>query len=131
MFERLSIFAVLWLVSASDLFAEAHHKAARVGDLLVVNMTGDVAKEYAMRTGMPKQEKPGRWKDINFNDSNRLAQYRADGKYRIECSSTVANKENPPRMLMLTAIVDPKQFKSETTPKNTPVYASPADEKEW
>ena len=99
-----------------------------MGDLVVVKMTGDVAKEYATRSGMPKQEN---WpmEGVSISTMATVAQYRADGKYRIECSTRSRKTRIRRGCLTLTAIVDPKQLKSEITPKNTPVYASPADAK--
>jgi hypothetical protein len=128
MFARLTIIAVLSVFSIGRLFAQESHTPARVGDLLVVRMTGDVAKEYATRTGMPKLENldPS---GLSISIPVTIAQRRPDGKYRLECSSTVETEKCKPHMLTLTAIIDPKQLKSTTTPKNTPVYASPADAK--
>jgi hypothetical protein len=126
MYARLAISVVLFIVSTGSLFAKDNHTSVRVGDLVVVKMTGDAAKEYATRRGIPKQGNVDA-RGVTISTMATIAQFRPDGKYRIECSTPVEKDKNPPRMLTLTAIVDAKQLKSEVTPKNTPVYASPAE----
>src|SRR3954447_9125488 len=103
MFARLAIVVVLFIVVAGSLFAKDSRTAARVGDLVVVKMTGDFAKEYATRSGMPKLENFDA-RGVSFSTMASIAQYRPDGKYRIECSMPVQKDKNPSRLLTLTAI---------------------------
>ena len=84
MFARLVIIAVLLIVSSGNLLAKDSHTDARVGDLVVVEMSGDLAKEYAMRTGMPKQGILDA-RRVSISTMASIVQYRADGKYRIVC----------------------------------------------
>jgi hypothetical protein len=126
MFARVIAIAVLLLFPTASLFAEDKHPTARVGEPVVVDMTGDLAREYATRTGMPKQENLDLGR-VSISLMATIAQYRPDGKYRVEYSLPVAKDKKPARMLTLTSIVDPKQFKTDIAPKNTPVYSSPAD----
>jgi hypothetical protein len=128
MFARVTLVIIVLIFSSGDLSAQEKHTAARVGELVVLKMSGKAAEEYATRSGMPKKGNLDLSR-LSISTTGTIAQHRADGKYRIECSSAVENSKNTPRMLTLTAIVDPTQLKSEITPKATAVYASPADAK--
>jgi len=96
-----------------------------VGDLLFIQMTGDLAKEYARCTRSLKwNESPA---GLQISTSATVAQKRDDGRFRIEHSSHIKRDGNLARLVTLTAIVDSTKIASEVTPKNTPVYHSPAD----
>jgi hypothetical protein len=88
-------------------------------------MTGDLAKEYARRTGSLKwNEAPA---GLQISTSATVAQKRDDGRFRIEHFSHINRVGNLARLVTLTAIVDSTKIASDVTPKNTPVYRSPAD----
>lgn len=96
-----------------------------VGDQIFVTMTGDVAKEYHRLTSSEKDQQPK--SGLSIGTSATIAQELKGGRYRIEHVSPIQAKGKPPRLVTFSTVIDASQLKTETTPKNTPVYSSPAD----
>src|SRR5689334_24916201 len=105
MFVRLTFVVVLLILFSDGLLAEGNRTPAKVGDALVVEMKGELAKEYATRSGMPKSKNIDLSK-LTISMMATIAQQQADGKFRVECSPTIVGGTTPQRKLDLTAIVD-------------------------
>jgi len=123
----LRTISALTLVVVVGNAASAQDKtlSVNVGDHLVIQMTGDLAKEYARRTGSLKwNEAPA---GLQISTSATVAQKRDDGRFRIEHFSHINRVGNLARLVTLTAIVDSTKIASDVTPTNTPVYRSPAN----
>jgi hypothetical protein len=97
----------------------------QVGDQVFVNLTGEIAKAYARRMGTRVPDNAGA--GLQISTSASVAQKLEDGRYRIEHSSRIQIANRPPRLITFTATVESAQINSDVVPKNTPVYASPAD----
>lgn len=120
---------VSFLLFALTLSAEDKVATPKVGDSLGVKMTGELAKEYATRSGLYK---PGSIRNANgfrFETLATVAQRLPDGSYRIEHSMIYENGGSKPRMMTLRVIVQPTQIKSMVTPAKTALYSSPGDVK--
>ena len=128
MLVRPPCVAVLLLVFAATLSAEEKVATPKVGDNVVVEMTGEFAKEYGIRAGMDKRTVLNA-KGLSIETTATVEQRLADGGYRIEHRAPIENGKGKPRMVTLTAIVEPEQIKSAITPANTAIYASPDDAK--
>lgn len=92
-----------------------------VGDQLFIELTDKLAQEYSSRLGVRLPPDPG----LTVQSSATVEQQLKDGQLRISHHSPVKSAGKP-RMLTLTAVVDPKQITVDLTPANTQVYASPA-----
>ncbi len=124
---RLVVILGFLAVAGNALSAQENSSNVNVGDHLVIQMTGDLAKEYARRTDLLRQnESPT---GLQISTTAIVAQELDDGRFRIEHSSHITRDGNPARLVTLTAIVDSTKIATHVTPANTPVYRSPADHK--
>lgn len=93
---------------------------------LSIEMTGELAKEYARRTGAPNgNELPD---GLQIQISGTLAQQLDNGQLRIEHTSHLIREDGLTRLVTLTATVDPQEITTHVTPKGTAVSASPIAE---
>jgi len=122
----LAVFLVVAVFGNGPLFSQ-EDASAKVGDLLFVRMTGDLAKEYAQRSGsLRENEAPA---GLEISTSATIAQTLDNGRIRIEHWSQIKRDGKQDRLLTLTAIVDRTKITTDVTRKGTPVYASPAAHK--
>ena len=120
---RLLAALALCLGIGNGLFAQQNDASAKVGDQLAIQMTGDLAKEYAKRVGSLRgNEAPG---GLEIETSATIAQHLNDGRIRIEHTSHVNRDGGTTRLVTLTATVDPAKITTGLTPKGTPVRVSP------
>lgn len=124
----LRILAALTLILGigNGLYAQQSHATAKVGDHLAIRMTGDLAKEYAQRTGSLRGNQAPTGFQIEI--SATIAQHLTDGRIRIEHTSHINRDGGTTRLVALTATVDPTKITKDITPKGAPVYASPGAE---
>ncbi len=121
-----TIAAVAFIALAGRaLHAWASSPNVNVGDHLAIRMTGDLAREYARRTGSLRQNEVPT--GLQISTTAAVEQVRDDGKIRIEHSSSIMRNGKPARLVTLTAIVHPAKITTHVTPENTPIYRSPAD----
>jgi hypothetical protein len=123
MMTRVFVVLMLAVGIGNHLFAQQKDSAVKVDNLVVVTMTGDVAREYARRT-----------ESLGANDSSKgleiqtvasIAQRFDDGRIRIEHSSGIKTDGKTTRLVTLTATVDPSKVVTTVTSKGTMLYASP------
>lgn len=120
---RVLAALALVVVIGSDLFAQQKISTAKVGDLIAIKMTGELAKEYARRTGsLEANEIPD---GLEIETMATIAQQFDDGRIRIEHSSQIKTKGKAIRLVTLTATVDSSKVATDVTPKGTPISASP------
>jgi hypothetical protein len=113
----------LVVVIGNGLLAQQNDATAKVGDHLFIQMTGDLAKEYAQRSGSLRiNEVPD---GLQIETSATIAQKLNDGRIRIEHTSHLNREGGTTRLVTLTATVDPTNITTDVTPKGTPVFASP------
>ena len=123
----LAMFLVVTVVGNGPLFAK-EGSSANVGDHLFVQMTGELAKEYAQCSGvLQKNEAPA---GLDVQTTATVAQTLANGRIRIEHWAPIKRDGKQDRLLTLTAIVDRTNITTDVTPKGTHVYASPAAHKD-
>ena len=122
------ILAALTLVLGigNGLYAQQNHPTAKVGDHLAFRMTGDLAKQFAQRTGSLRGNEAS--DGFQIETIATVAQQLNDGRLRIEHTSSVNRDGGTTRLVTLAATVDPTKITTDITPKGTPVYASPGAE---
>ena len=121
MLRILTALACLFVIG-SELLAQENAPPAKVGGHLIIEMTGELAKEYSRRSrGIDRPVSDA----VHVSTSATIAQKRPDGKFRIEHSSPINRDGQPPRLITLTAFVDPAAIKSTVTPAGTLVSANP------
>jgi hypothetical protein len=123
--RTIATLAVLALLGNS-LTAQEHTTSLCVGDHLVIEMTGDVAKEYARRCG---DASSASLEGLHISTTATIAQKLDDGRIRIEHFSNIKREGNQARLVTLTGTVESAKITIDVTPKGTPVYASPIDQK--
>ena len=122
--RTLAALTALAVLGNGPLFAQQHVTSAKVGDHLVIRMTGDLAREYAQRTGSLGETKAPAGLEIETHAT--IAQTLDNGRIRIEHSSHIKHDSKQDRLVTLTATVDRTKLTTNATRKGTPVYASPA-----
>jgi len=124
---RTLVALALVAVTGHGLLAQQSDAAAKVGDLLVIRMTGDLAKQYARRTGSPQETEASA--GLTIETTATIEQKLDGGRIRIEHRSHIVRDGHQARLVTLTAIVDSAKFTTDLTPRGTSIYASPADHK--
>ena len=126
MLASVAAFVALAIVANGTMTAE---EVARVdvGSIVILEMTGELAAEYAKHTDSIKD---GKIPDgLQISTSATIAQRLEDGRIRFEHTSHVVREGKTPRLVTLVATVDTAKLTLQTTPKGRPVYASPDDQK--
>lgn len=101
--------------------------AAKVGDHLVLRMTGDLAKEYAKCRG---EYSDGKFPSgLQIDTIATIEQELDGGQIRIEHSMPVRENGAKTRLVTLSAVIDSSTLKTSTTNKGTDVYSSPGASK--
>src|SRR3954467_6451220 len=99
-----SFFAIaIVLLSNCVAFAELRDATIVEGNQIEVNMTGDLAKEYAKATGVERDIK--RIDGLTISTIATVEQRLPDGRIRIEHSSQVKQAGKPARLVTLTATI--------------------------
>jgi len=127
MLARAIAILLLFVTMANPSHAE--EAALSVGDEVSLMMEGDLAIEYARRSGWLKKDQAphGLTVDVLVKISRKLD----DTRYQIECSNLIkGNDDQKDRLVTLTAIVDAGKIEFHTIPKGTAFYSSPAAHKE-
>ena len=122
--RMLAAFILVVLVR-HELPAQQVDTAAKVGDHLVISMMGDLAKEYAKRTGTYSE---GKFPNGLQIDTIATIERELDEKqFRFEHTTYVVANGKPNRLVTLTGIVDSKRFSRVLPPKDAQVYANPGE----
>ncbi len=124
--RTIMAFVALASITSGSLFAQ-EHTPGKVGALLVLEMTGDVAREYAKRTRSIKGD--GRPAGLEISTSAIVAQQLDDGRIRVEHTSHIVRDGNSVRLVTLSAIVDSTAVKTHVIPKGTAISSSPTTHK--
>lgn len=110
--------------SATVLFAvDGQTPPPKPGDLVAVTITGEMAKEYTVRKGLPHVD------GCEVSTIAKIAQVLEGGKLRIEQSMPIKREGKPEQLFTLEAVVGQKDVTIHVTPKGTEIYASPGDHK--
>ncbi|MBC7967261.1 MAG: hypothetical protein H7Z17_15205 [Fuerstia sp.] len=118
---------VVVLVIGSGLFAQQNDAQVKVGDAIVIHMTGDLAKQYAKCSGYGRgKELPA---GLEIQAIATIEQILDDGRIRIEQSFEMKRDGKQDCLVTLTATVDSTTITTDVTPKGTSVLASPATHK--
>ena len=124
--RTLAAVAALAFVANGTLSAQ-QEADMNIGNVVILEMTGKLATEYAKQTDSINNDKiPD---GLQISTTATIVQKLNDGRIRIEHTSHVARDGKPARLVTLTATVDSTNLTPVTTPKGTPVYASPGDHK--
>jgi hypothetical protein len=117
--------AVLSIVSLCGTDLLAQQGAPKPGELIALQLTGDLAKEYGRRTGASQNvlNDPG----LRIETVATVVSAFAEGQIRIEHSFPVGENGKLARLITLVATVSPDKITSGETPRGKIVYASPGD----
>lgn len=117
--------AVLAIVSLCGTELLAEQNVPGNGERIVLQLSGDLAKEYGRRTGASQNvlNDPG----LRIEIVATVVQALANGQVRIEHSCPVGENGKLTRLITLTATVSPDKITSSETPKGTIVFASPGN----
>lgn len=120
--RELAAVAVV-VVFANGLLAQQQGVVLQVGDRVAIQMTDDLAVEYAKRTGLTgRHPAPS---GLEIETSALIAQHLSDGRVRIEHTSRLIRDKGTTRLVTLEATVDRTMITMHVTPKGTPAHASP------
>jgi hypothetical protein len=110
---------------AGTLVAVEDKASVKVGDLIVLEMTGELAVEYSRRVGTlnPGEDAPS---GLSITTMATVDQQLENGQLRIEHSRRCVDRDNKPRLVTLTAIVDATQITEYVIPRG-PAQRSPSD----
>jgi hypothetical protein len=128
MLTKMLAALVLMVSFASTAIAVDEPANIRVGDLVALRMSGKLAEEYSRRIGVlqPDQKpQPG----MQLETTGTVCQVLDNGQIRIECSLPTADHDKKQNLITLTALVDAKEIRPDSTPKGTPLYSSPGDQR--
>jgi hypothetical protein len=135
---------VLGVILAKELSAQQPDLSSKVGTHVVITMTGELAKEYAKRTGSYTDGKfPA---GLQIQTIAVIDHVTEDGKLRIEHTANVwakevtknggsdpqstRQKDSPTQLLTLTGTIDPRRMKTEVTPVGTLISKDPISKPE-
>lgn len=123
----------LGLLLANGLSAQQPELSAKAGTHVVITMTGELAKEYAKKTGSYADGKfpPG----LRIQTIAVIDDVTEDGKLRIEHTATVGPREvvktggsepqayrlkgSPTQLVTLTGTIDPRRMTTQVAPVGT------------
>lgn len=123
--RTLAAFSVISLATTSSP-AEERMVTAKVGDTVLVSMTGDVAKEYVrLNHGVNGVQIEA--DKIILETTAVVAQRLDDGCFRIDHFSQTQVKGKPLCLVTFSTVVNAAQIKMELVPEDTPVFSAPSE----
>jgi len=122
---KTRIAAVVVALIPTLLLAQATDSVAKVGDMVTIKATGDVAKDIAKRISRLPEGQPNNGLTIQM--AARVRSVLPDGSLIIEYSQTMRD-EKPIKLITLSGKVEPRKITTDITPKGTQVYDSPGGE---
>lgn len=112
------LIAILY---TSPLFGEQGDQEVKVGDLVSVEMSGDLVQEYVRCCcGKPKAEE-----GLTMSFLAHVVQILDNKHVRIEDSMPMKNEDGKERLMTFSVTCDSKRIASRQVPKGTAVYDSP------
>jgi hypothetical protein len=120
-----AVVAALFALVTSSLLAEQNDSVLKAGDMILVSITGEAAKEFSKRHSGSADNGPQA--DIHVQLSAHVDHVFEDGAIWIEYSLIMRDKK-PVRLVTLTGKVDPKRITTDITPKGTKLYSAPGAE---
>ena len=124
--RTLTVAALVALI-ASSLHAQQNDSVAKVGDMIAIKMTGDLANEYVKRTKGDSGGAIPTGTGIQVELAATINHVFEDGALGITCS-LIMRDEKPIRLVTLTGKIDPQKLTTDITPKGTKVFGSPGGE---
>ena len=125
MTTRIVTAGILVLLKASLLIAQQNDPVAKVGDMIILRMTGDVAKEYAKRVSAHPEV--ALREGLRVELAAMVVQVLPDDTLAIRFSHILQDQQ-PPRLVLLTGKIDSRKITTDITPKGTKVFPKPGAE---
>jgi hypothetical protein len=125
MLSRAFAVAGAVAVLGTMVLATPDKPVVKVGDMIEVQLTGDLAQQFAERTVPPEAGKLPEGLQVQF--LGVVEQTFSDGRFRIEHSSQITREGKLHRLVTLTAVVDANQCATRVTPAGTATFSSPED----
>ncbi len=126
MLARTFAAIAVFVVTGNGLIAQESKPSINVGDRICIRLTGDVAKEYARRSG--RQTPTANGTRLVIETSATVSERLSDKHYRIEHSCPINLENKPQRLITLSAIVDPAKIIGSVAPREID-YSSPPTSK--
>jgi len=118
--------AAVWFALLPVLvLAQEADSGAKVGDIVNVKLTGDLAKEMAKRISRLPEGRP--LDGLQIQLAAAVRNVSPDGSIYIEYLH-VTRDEKPMRLITLGGKVDPGKITTDVTPKGSKIYSSPEAE---
>lgn len=127
MTTRIAAAGIVTMLIASFVTAEQNDPVAKVGDMIIVKMRGDIAKEYVKRAH-PRPEKLLR-DGLEVGLVATVVEVLPDDTLAIRYSQ-IWQEEKPPRLVLLTGKIDSRKITTDITPKGTKVFSKPEPDAE-
>lgn len=124
-FAAIAVFVML----DSVLIAQEFVPTIKVGDRLSIRMTGDVAKEYARRSG--RQTSTANGTRLVIETPATVTERLTDKHYRIEQSFPISLENKRQRLITLSAIIDPKKIVGSVDPGVIEYSSSPTSKEKF
>jgi hypothetical protein len=126
MFVRTFVALAIFALPGNGLLAQESKPSINIGDRLIIRMTGDVANEYARRSG--RQTPTANGTRLVIETPATVSERLSDKHYRIEHSCPINIENKPQRLVTLSAIVDPTKIVGSIAPREIN-YSSPPTSK--
>ena len=118
--------AAIWFALLPTLLlAQEADSVAKVGDMVTIKVTGDLAKDVAKRISRLPEGRP--LDGLKIQMAAHVRDVSPDGTLYIEYLQMMRD-EKPVRLITLAGKVDPRKITTDITPKGTQVYNLPEGE---
>lgn len=126
MMIRLAAGLACTLMLENSLQAHDRSPTAEVGDLVAIELTGDLASEYARRIGFRREEDPPL--SLQTKITARIAQRLRNGRFRIEHVASVTAGGGKIQLVTLTVIVNREELATTIRGNRSAIFTSVTDE---
>jgi hypothetical protein len=122
---KMRIAAVLVALTSTSLIAQQPDSVAKVGDIVTITVTGDLARDVAKRISALPEDRPLDGLEVQL--AAVVRDVSLDGTLYIEYWQMMRD-EKPIRLMTLAGKVNPQKLTTDITPKGSKIYSSPEAE---
>jgi hypothetical protein len=122
---KMRIGTVLLALMPTSLLAQQADSVAKIGDMVIIEVTGDLAKDVAKRLSKLPEGRP--LDGLKIQMAAHVRNVSPDGTLYVEYLQMMRD-EKPVRLMTLAGNVDPRKITTDITPKGTQVFDKPEGE---
>ena len=122
---KTRLAAILFALIPTSLLAQQADSVAKVGDMVTIKVTGDLAQDVAKRISKLPEGRP--LDGLKIHMAAAVRDVSPDGTLYIEYLQMMRD-EKPVRLITLAGKVDPRKITTDITPKGTKIHSSPEAE---